>query len=94
MYRRLSPKQREQQKRKMDAMKRGKERAAMAREPRGRMPELPQLRREVTVIDYDSGQPFAHTLHLYRSDRVYCYRVVADGKPPAFAKAQARRNVR
>jgi len=32
MYRRLSPKQREQRQRKLQAMKRGKERAAMARE--------------------------------------------------------------
>ena len=31
----------------------------MAREPRGRMPELPMLRREVIVIDYDSGRVLA-----------------------------------
>lgn len=45
------------------------------------MPDLPQLRREVTVIDYDTGTPVAHTVHLYRSDRVDCYRAVADGQP-------------
>lgn len=81
MYRKPSKKQREQQARKLEAMKRGRERAAMAREPRGRMPELPLLRRELVVIDYDSGEPVTHTLHLYRSDRVDCYRAVADGKP-------------
>lgn len=81
MYRRLSPKQREQRQRKLQAMKRGKERAAMAREPRGRMPELPQLRREIIVTDFDTGDPVTHTMHLYRSDRVDCYRAVADGRP-------------
>lgn len=81
MYRRLNAAQREQRQRKVDAMKRGRERAAMAREPRGRMPDLPLLRRELTVIDYDSGTPVAHTMHLYRSNRVDCYRAVADGKP-------------
>ena len=81
MYRKPSPKRQAEQRRRLKAMKRGRERAAMAREPRGRMPELPLLRREVTVIDYDTGQPIAHTLHLYRSDRSDCYRAVADGKP-------------
>lgn len=81
MYRRLSKRQQEQRQRKLDAMRRGKERAAMAREPRGRMPELPLLRRELTVIDYDTGEPVAHTMHLYRSDRVDCYDAVADGRP-------------
>jgi hypothetical protein len=81
MYRKPSKKQREAQARRLEAMRRGRERAAMAREPRGRMPELPLLRRELVVIDYDSGQPVTHTLHLYRSDRVDCYRAVADGRP-------------
>ena len=45
------------------------------------MPDLPLLRREVVVIDYDTGAPISHTLHLYRSDRVDCYNVAADGKP-------------
>lgn len=53
----------------------------MAREPKGRMPDLPLLRRELTVIDHDSGQPITHTLHLYRTNRIDQYRAVADGKP-------------
>lgn len=81
MYRRLSPKQQDQRRRRTEAMKRGRERAALARDPRGRMPDLPQLRRELIVIDYDAGEPITHTLHLYRSDRVDCYRAMADGKP-------------
>lgn len=77
MYRKPTQKQR----RRLAAMKRGRERAAMAREPRGRAPDLPELRREVLVIDYDTGHPVAHTLHLYRTNRVDTYRIEADGKP-------------
>lgn len=81
MFRKPSPKQRERLARKLEAMKKGRERAAMAREPRGRMPDLPHLRRELIVIDYDSGKPVTHALHFYRSDRVDCYNITADGKP-------------
>ena len=70
-----------QMQRKLEAMRRGRERAAMARDPRGRMPDLPDLRREVIVIDYDSGQPVTHTLHLYRTRRVDTYHIEADGQP-------------
>jgi len=81
MFKKPNPKQRERLARKLEAMKRGRERAALAREPRGRMPDLPDLRRKVIVIDYDSGDPIEHTMHLYRCDRVDCYNVLADGKP-------------
>ena len=80
-YRPPTKQQRDAQAYRLEAMRRGKERAAMARDPKGRMPDLPLLRREVIVIDYDSGQPVAHTLHLYRCGRVDQYRAVADGKP-------------
>jgi hypothetical protein len=81
MYRRLSQKQQAARTQRIEALRRGRERAAMAREPRGRMPDLPALRREVIVIDYDTGQPVTHTLHLYRTARVDTYRIDADGKP-------------
>ena len=81
MYRKPSPKRQAEQARRLEAMRRGKDRARMAREPRGRMPELPLLRREVIVIDFDSGAPVTHTLHLFRCGRVDQYRAEADGKP-------------
>lgn len=81
MYRNRSKKQDAALQRKVEAMKRGRERASMAREPRGRMPDLPLLRREVIVVDYDSGEPATHTMHLYRTGRVDTYRIEADGKP-------------
>ena len=81
VWRPRSKKQTEALKRRLEAMRRGRERAAMAREPRGRMPDLPLLRRELIVIDYDTGEPVTHTLHLYRTGRVDQYRAVADGVP-------------
>ena len=81
MYRRLNKRQQEARARKIEAMRRGKERARLARPAEGRAPDLPHLRREVIVIDYDSGEPVTHTLHLYRTNRVDTYALFADGKP-------------
>lgn len=67
--------------RQVESMRAGRERAAMAREPRGRAPDLPMLRREVTITDHDSGQPVTHTLRLLKSARVDSYRVEVDGQP-------------
>ncbi len=38
--------------------------ARMARPAPGRSPDLPALRREVIVIDHDTGQPVQHVLRL------------------------------
>jgi len=81
MYRKLSKRQQEARARKLEAMRRGKDRARMDRPAPGRMPDLPDLRRVVTVTDYDSGEPVTHTLHLYRTRRVDTYRITADGQP-------------
>ena len=81
MYRPLTKRQKEQRARKLEAMRRGKDRARMERPAPGRAPDLPELRREVIVTDYDGPEPVTHTLHLYRTRRVDTYRVEADGKP-------------
>lgn len=80
-YRKPNKRQSEARHRRIEAMRRGRDRARLAREPKGRMPELPLLRREITVIDYDTGTPITHTMHLYRCGRIDQYRAVADGKP-------------
>lgn len=43
--------------------------------------DLPELRREVVVIDYDTGAPVVHHWVLYRSEppRVDTYRVEENG---------------
>jgi hypothetical protein len=81
MYRRLSPRQREARARKIEAMRRGRDAARMARQAPGRAPDLPALRREVIVIDHDTGQPVQHVLRLYRTRRVDVYCIEADGAP-------------
>lgn len=40
---------------------------------------LPDLRREVIIIDYDFGT-VTHHIKLFKTGRVDCYRAVADGK--------------
>ena len=79
-YHKPTKKQRDAQAIRLDAMRRGRERAAMARDPRGRMPDLPLLRRTITVTDYDAGNPITHVLQLWRCGRVDQYRATADGK--------------
>lgn len=43
-------------------------------------PALPDLRREIIIIDHDFGRR-EHRLALYRTRRVDCYRVEVDGRP-------------
>jgi hypothetical protein len=42
--------------------------------------ELPELRRRIIVVDYDYGK-VVHRIDLYKTNRIDCYRAVADGKP-------------
>lgn len=68
--------------------KRSAERLARMREARdtARMdrpapdypPPLPVLRRRIEIRDYDHGET-VHVIDLYRTNRIDCYRVVADG---------------
>lgn len=64
----------------MARMKAGKDAARMARPAAGYPPELPELRRRIVITDYDFGER-VHTLDLYRTPRVDCYRVHVDGHP-------------
>lgn len=41
-------------------------------------PELPELRRTIIIVDYDFGA-VEHRIDLFRTGRIDCYRVVADG---------------
>ena len=59
-------------------MKAGKAAARMARPTPDYPSVLPELRREIIIIDHDFGEQI-HRLMLYRTNRVDCYRVVADG---------------
>ncbi len=41
---------------------------------------LPDLRREIIIIDHDFGT-VTHHIQLFKTGRVDCYRAIADGKP-------------
>jgi len=64
----------------MAAMRAAKERKRLA----GTAPEypsiLPELRRTIIVIDYDSGAPVHHQIDLHRTNRIDQYRAVVDGQ--------------
>jgi len=62
------------------SMREAKEQKRLAGDPVDRPPELPHLRRRIIIIDYDHGRS-VHWLDLYRTDRIDCYDVQADGKP-------------
>lgn len=79
MYR-LTKKAAAQRTRRLESMRRGKDASRMARSAEERAPELPALRRQIIIRDFDFGETI-HTLDLYKSDRRDCYRVLADGKP-------------
>ena len=79
MYR-LTKKAAEQRSRRSEIMRRGKDAARMAKPAPDYLPVLPDLRREIIVIDHDHGESM-HRLCLYKTDRIDCYRVEVDGKP-------------
>ena len=62
----------------LEAMRRGRERARIE----GPAPDypaiLPDLRRRIVIEDWDFGHK-VHVLELHRTNRLDCYRVVADG---------------
>lgn len=60
------------------AMRRGKDAARMARPAPDYPPALPDLRRRIVIEDFDFGHQ-VHVLELFRTNRIDCYRVVADG---------------
>lgn len=66
--------------RKLRAMREAKERKRLAGPAPDYPSDLPDLRRRVIIIDYDFGK-VVQRIDLYKTNRVDCYRAVADGKP-------------
>ena len=62
----------------MAAARAAKERMRLEASPPDYPPLLPALRRSLVIIDHDFGT-VEHRLDLYRTNRIDCYRVVADG---------------
>ncbi len=59
-------------------MRAGRDRARMERPAPDYPVELPALRRRIVIENFDFGHT-VHVLELHRTNRIDCYRVVADG---------------
>lgn len=66
------------QREKLADMRRGRERARMEGPAPDYPQQLPDLRRRIVIEDFDFGHQ-VHVLELHRTNRVDCYRCVADG---------------
>ncbi|MGB5082606.1 MAG: hypothetical protein WBO23_17895 [Burkholderiales bacterium] len=64
--------------RKLRAARDARERKRLERPEPPYPRELPSLRRTLIIIDHDFGT-VEHRIDLYRTGRIDCYRVVADG---------------
>lgn len=66
------------QREKLAAMRRGREAARLDSPAPDYPAALPDLRRRIVIEDFDFGHR-VHVLELHKTDRIDCYRVVADG---------------
>lgn len=63
---------------KLAAARAASDRARMEQPAPDYVPQMPELRRRIVITDFDFGE-VTHTIDLYRTGRIDCYRVVADG---------------
>lgn len=63
---------------KLERMRKAKERKRLESPPPNYPIELPQLRRMIIVVDYDFGK-VVETMKLYKTDRIDCYKAVVNG---------------
>ena len=66
------------QRQRLLVMRAGRERARLAAPAPDYPVQLPDLRRRIVIEDFDFGHS-VHVLELHRTNRVDCYRVIADG---------------
>lgn len=74
----MAYRKRTQQSAKMAAARAAKDRVRLESPAPEYPPTMPELRRRIVITDFDFGE-VTHTIDLYRSNRIDCYRVVADG---------------
>lgn len=74
----MAYRKRTNQRRKMATARAAKERLRLASPAPDYPAQLPGLRRQIIIIDHDFGS-VEHRIDLYRTNRIDCYRVVADG---------------
>jgi hypothetical protein len=76
-------------------MREAKERRRMELPAPDYPPDLPELRRQIVVRDFDFGE-VEYTFDLLRSNRIDCYRIRVDGKelPGVFGWSRALEVIR
>lgn len=62
----------------IEAAKRARDAARMAEPAPDYVPAMPELRRRIVITDYDFGE-VTHTIDLYRTNRIDCYKAVVSG---------------
>ena len=65
--------------RKYRLMREAKERKRIESGEREEFKPLPDLRREIIVINHDNGE--VHSFRMFKTNRIDQYRVLVDGKP-------------
>lgn len=68
------------QRARLAAMRRGRDAARMAAPAPDYPRSLPDLRREILIVDHDFGRR-EYRVAMYKTSRVDCYRVEIDGRP-------------
>lgn len=68
------------QRRKLAAIRAGRDATRMASPAPDYPVDLPNLRRRIIIEDFDFGH-HVHVMELHKTDRIDCYRVTVDGKP-------------
>lgn len=74
----MAYRKRARQSEKMAAARAAKERLRLDSPAPDYPRQMPDLRRQIVIVDHDFGT-VEHRLDLYRTNRIDCYRVVADG---------------
>lgn len=76
----MAYRKRTKQSAKMAAARAAKERIRLESTAPECPPTMPELRRRIVITDFDFGE-VTHTIELFRTGRIDCYRATADGKP-------------
>lgn len=72
-------KKREKYSKKLERMRKAKERKRLKSDTPDYPVPLPELRRMVVVVDYDFGK-VTEVMKLYKTNRIDCYKAVVNGE--------------
>ena len=62
----------------IEAAKRARDAARMAEPAPDYVPQMPELRRRITIEDFDFGH-VTHVIELHKTSRIDCYKAIVGG---------------